>query len=75
MSGGGKSNMPVDDDDDNKGQVSGRKVFREFDCPVCTANNPVESAFTDGDELLCNYCGSQFLVKLADDGRVKLKEM
>jgi transcription elongation factor Elf1 len=65
---------PGDDDDDGPSQGSGRKMYKEFDCPVCSANNPVDPPFTDADELLCNYCGAQFVVKLTDDGRVKLKE-
>ena len=68
-----KSGAP-DDDDDGKGQTSARKMFKEFDCPVCSANNPVDTPFTDRDELLCNYCGAQFVARLTDDGRMKLKE-
>lgn len=69
-----KSGAHDDDDDDKKGQGSGGKMHKEFDCPVCSANNPVDPPFTDGDEVLCNYCGAGFLVKINDDGRMKLKE-
>ncbi len=68
--------MPLDhyeDDDDNKELApSGR--FDEYDCPTCNANNPVDPPFGDGDEVLCNYCGSEFLARVSDEGRLKLKE-
>jgi transcription elongation factor Elf1 len=71
--------MPVDqyEDEDNKeGGTSGANSrFKEFDCPSCNANNPVDPAFGDGDEILCNYCGEQFKVKVNEEGRMKLKEM
>lgn len=72
---GGKGLAPVDDDDDEKDKSSGKKTQKEFDCPSCSANNPVETPLADGDEVLCNYCGAEFKVRVADDGRVKLKEM
>lgn len=49
--------------------------FREFDCPDCNANNPVEATIGEGDECLCNYCGNEYKVKVTDEGRLKLKQM
>ncbi|MGQ0503760.1 MAG: hypothetical protein ACT4TC_00420 [Myxococcaceae bacterium] len=71
---------PVDayDDDDekeSKGGSGAESVFKEFDCPGCNANNPVDPPFGDGEEILCNYCGMEFKVKVSDEGRLKLKEM
>lgn len=70
--------MPVDnydeDEDKKSDSGSGKKIFKEFDCPSCSANNPSEG-FGDGDEVLCNYCGSEYRVKLSDEGRPKFKEM
>ncbi len=68
--------MPSDDlDDDDKGGRPGAVRHREFDCPSCNANNPVDPAFVDGDELLCNYCGSEFRVKISDEGKVRFLEL
>jgi hypothetical protein len=71
--------MPVDgyegDDDDRKGEPGGTKsTFKEFDCPGCSANNPCDPPFGDGDEVLCNYCGTEYKVKVNDEGRAKFKE-
>ena len=69
--------MPVDaydDEDDEKGAPTGSETrFKDFDCPDCNANNPND--FGDGDELLCNYCGTTFRAKVTDGGKVKLKEI
>ena len=69
--------MPIDAyDDDERPDEGGRKGGRtDFDCPSCNANNPTESALKDRDEVLCNYCGGTFLVRVSDDGRVKFKEL
>lgn len=65
-----------DFDDDEKGApAGGSRVFKEFDCPSCNANNPVDDTFTDGDEVRCNYCGSEFKVAVNAEGRVKFKEL
>jgi transcription elongation factor Elf1 len=62
-----------DGDDDARKELTAAQEFREFDCPSCNANNPSEK-FTDGDEVLCNYCGTQFDVRISDSGRLKLRE-
>lgn len=72
--------MPVDqydfdDDDKKKGAGTGRTTFKEFDCPSCSANNPSDPPFADGEEVLCNYCGTEFKVKVSDEGKFKLKEI
>lgn len=64
----------VVDDDDEKPDEKARS-YKEFDCPSCTANNPTDPPFSDGDELLCNYCGAQFKVRIGDDGRARFKEI
>ncbi len=68
--------MPVDgydDDDDETRSNSGTATrFKEFDCPGCNAHNPVE--FGEGDELLCNYCGQEYRVKVSQEGKAKLRE-
>ncbi|MBZ4416970.1 hypothetical protein [Myxococcus sp. RHSTA-1-4] len=63
------------DDDDDKGAAGGSRVFKEFDCPDCHANNPVDETFTDGDEVRCNYCGNEYKVLVNAEGRVKFKEL
>jgi transcription elongation factor Elf1 len=49
--------------------------FKEFDCPSCNANNPADPPFGDGEEVLCNYCGQEYRVKVSEEGRLKLKEI
>jgi transcription elongation factor Elf1 len=63
-----------DDDDHDKELRAGQKKFTEFDCPGCNANNPVDG-FTDGSEVLCNYCGMEWEVRVGDDGRLKFREV
>lgn len=72
--------MPVDfhDDDDDaakEAKVSGVNArFKEFDCPGCNANNPADPPFGNGDEVLCNYCGTEYEVKVNDEGKAKFRE-
>ena len=68
---------PHDSDDDAETRElefggPGRR-FGDFDCPDCSANNPYDDAFGDGDEIRCYYCGAEFLVKVTEEGRLKLK--
>jgi hypothetical protein len=65
-----------DDSDEVKDQAAqeGSSGRTEFDCPSCSANNPTESVIKDQDELICNYCGEQFLVVISE-GRMRLKEV
>jgi hypothetical protein len=71
--------MPYDphagDDDDKSADAAGaERRFNDFDCPVCAANNPYDDAFGDGDEVRCFYCGQEFLAKVTEAGRLRLKE-
>ena len=51
------------------------KIFTEFDCPVCDANNPWDEGFKHGDEIRCHYCGADFKVKAYEgSNRFKLRE-
>ncbi len=75
--------MPVDksiededfDDRDSDPAAAGgsRRRFKEFECPECAANNPVDDGFGNGDELICNYCGQEYRVIVDDDAKLKLK--
>ena len=68
--------MPLDHYEDEDEKDSGSKGARkDFDCPDCNANNPVEEPLADGQEVLCNYCGMEFAVKAQDNGRFKFKEL
>jgi len=73
--------MPIDqyEDEDEAEKEAGAggpgSKFKDFDCPSCNANNPCDEPFGDGDELLCNYCGTQYRVKVTDEGRAKFKEL
>ena len=52
-----------------------RRAYTDYDCPSCNANNPTEMALRDGDETRCNYCGTEYKVRITDDGRLRLKEL
>jgi hypothetical protein len=69
--------MPLDYyDDDEEKDAGGPSVGRtDFDCPSCNANNPLEDPLQDGAEVLCNYCGAEFKVKVGDAGKVKFREI
>jgi hypothetical protein len=71
--------VPIDqyeEADEREDKAGGpHSKFKEFDCPSCNANNPCDPPFVDGDELLCNYCGTQYQVRVTDEGRAKLKEI
>lgn len=49
--------------------------FKEFDCPDCVANNPLDDGFKIGDEIQCMYCGVSFKVKPGHGGKFKLEEV
>ena len=68
--------MPIDqyEEDEEKGAGHASK-FKEFDCPSCNANNPCDQPFGPGDQLLCNYCGCEYEVRLRDNGTPKLREI
>jgi hypothetical protein len=64
----------LDDESADEGE-GGLRRFREFDCPVCNANNPCDDPFKPGDEVRCFYCGQEFKALVRIDGRLKLKEL
>jgi len=67
--------MPIDKNAEEEDLREGRpRAYTDFDCPSSIANNPVESALRDGDEMFCNYCGAEYKVRISD-GRLKLKEL
>lgn len=35
-----------------------RPYWTDFECPVCSAENPRDDGFTFGEELVCFYCQS-----------------
>ena len=63
-----------DGDDDDKRGGSAQHRYKEFDCPSCNANNPVDPPFGDKDELTCNYCGTGYWVRVSDEGKVRFLE-
>lgn len=71
--------MPVDqyeeiEEEKDSSSPEGKR-FREFDCPGCNANNPCPEPISDGDEVLCNYCGTEFQARVSGEGRLKLREI
>jgi transcription elongation factor Elf1 len=62
------------DDVEKEMSLEGGKAPTDFDCPGCNANNPADPPLSDGCEVLCHYCGSEFKV-LMSEGRVKFKEV
>jgi transcription elongation factor Elf1 len=61
--------------EEEKAESPKKKVFDEFDCPLCNANNPYGDGFMSGDEIRCYYCGSEFRVRVNEEGKMKLKEV
>ena len=78
---GYSSSMPLDPNDYEEGTDSAddkegrRRRFQDFDCPTCSANNPYDDAFGDGDDVLCYYCGQEFKVLVNEEGRLRLREV
>jgi hypothetical protein len=63
-----------DDEDAPREATAGRRRrFHEFDCPECSANNPFDDGFGDGDEVLCAYCGEEFKAKVSEEGTLRLR--
>ena len=54
--------------------LGSKRRFDEFDCPSCSANNPMGDGFGNNDELVCNYCGTPLKAIVDDEGHLKLKE-
>lgn len=50
------------------------RVYKDFDCPTCNANNPYDDGIHSGDEVRCYYCGSEFKALVTDAGKLKLRE-
>ncbi len=72
--------MPIDPHAFDEGELdaadaAGTPRFREFECPLCSANNPCDDGFGEGDELRCCYCGQDFRVGLTSSGGLKLREI
>ena len=69
--------MPIDQNEDDEkltGEDLGKsRRFSDFDCPECSANNPWDEAFGDGDDVRCFYCGQEFKAQVNDSGKLKLK--
>jgi hypothetical protein len=63
-----------DDGDSDDGKDKPKK-HDEFDCPSCNANNPWPDGLHEGDEINCHYCGTSFLVRIKEGGKLKLKEI
>ena len=63
------------DEDEIKAMKSAGSKYKDFDCPTCNANNPVDEPLSDGGEVRCNYCGLEFRVTLPEGGRPKFKEI
>ena len=62
------------DDDDEKVIKPGQLKFSEFDCPGCSANNPTSESFGHKSNVLCNYCGMEWEVRVDDEGKLDFKE-
>ena len=77
VTGGGRGkHFDVDDDDDEltKAAPGKKRRLTEFECPTCSAHNPVGDAFGNGDDVFCGYCGQSFVALIDEDGALRLKE-
>jgi len=52
-----------------------KRKYNDFDCPSCNANNPYDEGITDGAEIRCYYCGTEYRVRIDENGKLKLREM
>lgn len=60
--------------DESPSQLRSKRFF-SFDCPACSANTPMDDGFSDGDELRCSYCGLDFLMRVTEEGTIRLREI
>ncbi|XXF75844.1 hypothetical protein P2318_22650 [Myxococcaceae bacterium GXIMD 01537] len=68
-------NFDMDDIEKEMAKEAKRgKGLTDFDCPSCNANNPADPPISDGGEVMCHYCGSEFRASVSD-GKVKLREV
>ncbi|MBJ6763295.1 hypothetical protein JGU66_21205 [Myxococcaceae bacterium JPH2] len=63
------------DDDAQQESGSAGKARKDYDCPSCNANNPLDEPLVNGDEVRCNYCGCEFKATVNAEGRMKFKEV
>jgi len=57
------------------GEGEGGSVKKDFDCPLCSANNPYDDGIKIGDEIRCFYCGAEFKAELKQDGKWRFREI
>ncbi len=62
-----------EDKHDSPDEAGRERRFKDFDCPDCSANNPYDDRFGDGDEVRCYYCGQEFRAEVNEDGRLRLR--
>lgn len=70
----------VSEFEEDEGKKSGaalgsKRRFDEFDCPSCSANNPIGDGFGNNDEVFCAYCGMSFKALVDDEGALRLKDL
>jgi hypothetical protein len=66
--------MPIDQYEDDEEGGRDPRGLRDFDCPSCSAHNPLGEPVGQGEEVLCNYCGSEYQVTFTSEGRLRLRE-
>ena len=63
-----------EEEDKKSGRALGvKRKFDEFECPTCSANNPHDT-FGNNDEVICNWCGLEFVAVVDDEGNLKMRE-
>jgi transcription elongation factor Elf1 len=71
----GEISAQEEEEEKKAGKTQGvKRRFDEFECPSCSAYNPVGDGFGSGDEILCNYCGVEFRATVDEEGKLKLRE-
>ena len=58
-----------EDEEQDKGVAK-----KDFDCPLCSANNPYDDGIREGNEVRCYYCGAEFRADIRD-GKWRFKEI
>jgi len=72
--GGRDKHQDFDEDEAPKGPSGKKRRFSEFECPTCSAHNPMGDAFGNGDDVFCGYCGQSFVAEVDEDGGLRLRE-
>ena len=65
----------TDDDDSADSEGTAKKIWTEFQCPECEADNPYDDGFGFGHEVACHWCGRLYLVRGVTESKYRFEEV